>query len=384
MLSEALPCFQLLRMGPASPGDSPNRDLYTFRPSRPSCTYRLGRRAEVCDVILLSEQNPALISRIHAEIHAERDADSTAGEWQVSLIDHSTHGTYVNAVRIPHGKRVDLNDGDLLTFGHPNPVPEGCALPPPHGNSEFYFLFQKVHVRPQDFAAITEPKAPWASSSGFRPVLPSGNHRIRPLSRHSPTSLSCRSKATLILSSIGSLSKLKPQPFTFSLDKGRSTEPPAQPKPSRNRRKSAHTLLPELEDEITRLEEEQPLPDKEQRLGRSYTHCHNSPLRLQPRGVPEESRNPQEDLRPKLHVVPSVKRRGRPRKNPLGGTAQVFSQTLSSSEPCAAPRCHLPQDEMVAWVQCDGCDAWFHVACVGCSYNAVKEEDFRCSACRST
>ncbi|CAI5768010.1 transcription factor 19 [Podarcis lilfordi] len=381
MLSEALPCFQLLRMGPASPGDSPNRDLYTFRPARPSCTYRLGRRAEVCDVVLVSEENPALVSRIHAEIHAERDSDSTAGEWRVGLVDYSTHGTYINAVRVPHGQRVDLNDGDLLTFGHPSPVPEGCALPLPHSNSEFYFLFQKVHVRPQDFAAITEPKAPWASSCGFRPVLPSGNHRIRPLSRHSPTALSCRSKATLILSSIGSLSKLKPQPFTFSLGRGRCTEPPAQPKTSRNRRKSAHTLLPELEDEITRLEEEQPTPGKEQRLG-GYAHCHSA-LRLQQR-VPEESQNLQEDEGPpKLHVTPSGKRRGRPRKNPLGSTCQVFSQTLSTSEPCAAPRCHLPQDEMVEWVQCDGCDAWFHVACVGCSYSAVKEAEFCCSACRS-
>ncbi|XP_072845198.2 transcription factor 19 [Pogona vitticeps] len=381
MLSEALPCFQLLRMGPVSPGDSPNRDLYTFRPARPSCIYRLGRRAEVCDVVLVSEQNPTLISRIHAEIHAERDADSAAGEWRVGLVDYSSHGTYVNAVRSPHGQRVDLNDGDLLTFGHPNPVPEGCTLLPPHGNSEFYFLFQKVHVRPQDFAAITEPKAPWASSCGFRPVLPSGNHRIRPLSRHSPTSLSCRSKATLILSSIGSLSKLKPQPFTFSLDRGRPTEAPAQPRTSRNRRKSAHTLLPELEDEITRLEEEQPPPVKVQRLG-NYAHCHGDPLRLPPR-VPEGSKNPHKDLRPKLHITPTGKRRGRPRKNPLGGPCQVFSQTLSASEPCAASQCHLPQDEMVTWVQCDGCDAWFHVACVGCSYNAVKEADFRCASCRS-
>ncbi|XP_066474034.1 transcription factor 19 [Tiliqua scincoides] len=381
MLSEVLPCFQLLRMGPASPGDSPNRDLYTFRPARPSCIYRLGRRADVCDVILVSQQNPALISRIHVEIHAERDADSTAGDWRVSLVDCSTHGTYINAIRVPHGQQVDLTDGDLLTFGHPDPVPEGCALPPSHGNSEFYFLFQKVQVRPQDFAAITEPKAPWAFSCGFRPVLPSGDHRIRPLSHHSPTSLSCHSKATLILNSIGSLSKLKPQPFTFSLGHGRRTEPPSQPRASRNRRKSAHTLLPELEDEITRLEEEQPPPEKEQRLG-SYMHCHKPlRLRLQQR-APEGSKNLTGDTAPKLQVTPSGKRRGRPRKNPLGGTCQVFSQTLSASEPCAAAPCRLPQDEIVEWVQCDGCDAWFHVACVGCSYSAVQDADFRCTTCR--
>ncbi|CAM5072564.1 unnamed protein product, partial [Natator depressus] len=78
-------------MGPACPGDDPNRDLHTFRPAGPHCTYRLGRRAEVCDVPLVSERNPGLVSRIHAEIHAERDPHSTAGEWRVCLVDCSTH-----------------------------------------------------------------------------------------------------------------------------------------------------------------------------------------------------------------------------------------------------------------------------------------------------
>lgn len=105
MLSEILPCFQLLRMGPASPGDSPNRDLYTFRPSKPSCIYRLGRRADVCDVVLVSQQNPALISRIHVEIHAERDADSTAGDWRVSLVDFSAHGEFWEIVCHQESKR---------------------------------------------------------------------------------------------------------------------------------------------------------------------------------------------------------------------------------------------------------------------------------------
>ncbi|CAM5159562.1 unnamed protein product, partial [Eretmochelys imbricata] len=63
--------------------------------------------------------------------------------------------------------------------------------------------------------------------------------------------------------------------------------------------------------------------------------------------------------------------------------ARCFSQTLLAAEPCAAPRCRLPQDETVQWVQCDGCDAWFHVACVGCSYSAVQEADFRCGGCRT-
>uniref|UniRef100_A0A8D0GX65 Transcription factor 19 n=1 Tax=Sphenodon punctatus TaxID=8508 RepID=A0A8D0GX65_SPHPU len=348
MLSEALPCFQLLRMGPASPGDSPNQDLYTFRPASPNCTYKLGRRAEVCDITLVSERDPGLVSRVHAELHAERDPESTAGEWRVSLADCSAHGTYINAIRAPRGQHMPLNDGDLLTFGHPHPVPVGCPLPAPHpSGSEFCFLFQKVRVRPQDFAAITEPKAPWAFPGGFRPVQASGNHRIRSFSR--PSAPPGRSKATLILSSVGSLSKLKPLPLTFPLGRTLHQPPPVPEAParsSRNRRKSAHTLLPELEDE---------------------------------QEVMEERRHLQEETGPKLQIT---KRRGRPRKMPLGGTCLGFSPSLSSPDLCAAPRCRLPQDDTVEWVQCDGCDAWFHVACVGCSYRAVQEADFRCGHCR--
>ncbi|TFJ96452.1 glutamate formiminotransferase [Platysternon megacephalum] len=374
MPSEALPCFQLLRMGPACPGDDPNQDLHTFRPAGPYCTYRLGRRAEVCDVPLVSERNPGLVSRVHAEIHAERDPHSTAGEWRVCLVDCSTHGTYVNAVRVPRGRRLELSDGDLVTFGHPDPVPEGCALAPPPGDSEFCFLFQKVQVQPQDFAAITAPKAPWPLPCGFKPVLPGGNHRIRPLARPVGPSCPSRPKATLILSSIGSISKLKPQPLTFTLSRGPRSEPPARPGASRSRRKSAHTLLPELEDEVTRLDEEQWACEPD-----GYS-C-QSPLRRAPEGA--GSGRAQPDARLKVQVTPSGKRRGRPRKHPLRDTCQVFSQTLLAAEPCAASRCHLPQDETVQWVQCDGCDAWFHVACVGCSYSAVQEADFRCGGCRT-
>ncbi|XP_074872617.1 transcription factor 19 [Carettochelys insculpta] len=341
MPSEALPCFQLLRMGPARPGDEASRDLHTFRPAGPRCTYRLGRRAEVCDVPLLPAQSPGLVSRIHAELHAERDPHSTSGEWRVSLVDCSTHGTYVNAARVVRGRRVELADGDLLTLGPPAPRP---------GDSEFCFLFQKVRVQPQDFAALTAPKAPWPLPCGFRPVLPGAGSRIRPLARPAAPAPHARPKASLVLSSIGSISKLQPRPLTFAL---RRPEPPARPGASRSRRKSAHTLLPELEDEVTRLDEE-----------------------LEAESPPSRPTAP-------LQVTPGGKRRGRPRKHPLRVTPPGPSRVLLGAEPCAAPRCRLPQDETVQWVQCDGCDAWFHVVCVGRSYSALQEADFRCGRCRT-
>nr|XP_045010610.1 transcription factor 19-like protein [Jaculus jaculus] len=232
-----LPCFQLLRIGGGRGGD-----LYTFHPpTGAGCTYRLGCRADLCDVALRPQQEPGFISGVHAELHAERQGD----DWRVSLEDHSSHGTLVNNVRLPRGHRLELSDGDLLTFG-----PEG---PAGASSSEFYFMFQQVRVKPQDFAAITVPRSREAGA-GFQPMLPPQGAPQRPLSTLSPAP-----KATLILNSIGSLSKLRPQPLTFSRSgvKPQSLPGPtphgevgAVPTPpSRNRRKSAHRVLAELDDE---------------------------------------------------------------------------------------------------------------------------------------
>lgn len=236
-----LPCFQLLRIGGGKGGD-----LYTFHPPNGAgCTYRLGCRADLCDVTLLPQREPGLISGVHAELHAERRGE----DWRVSLEDRSSQGTLVNNVRLPRGHRLELSDGDLLTFG-----PEGH---PGSSPSEFYFMFQQVRVKPQDFAAITIPRSKGEEGikAGFRPMLPPQGAPQRPLSTLSPAP-----KATLILNSIGSLSKLQPQPLTFSrggngpqrrpvsMPPGDMENTPSVPAP-RSRRKSVHRVLTELDDE---------------------------------------------------------------------------------------------------------------------------------------
>ncbi|XP_012590046.1 PREDICTED: transcription factor 19 [Condylura cristata] len=238
-----LPCFQLLRIGGGKGGD-----LYTFHPpNRAGCTYRLGCRADLCDVVLRPQRESCLISGVHAELHAERSGE----DWRVSVEDHSSQGTLVNNVRLPKGHRLELSDGDLLTFG-----PEGSPATSP---SEFYFMFQQVRVKPQDFAAITIPRSRGeGTGAGFQPMLPPQGAPQRPLS-----TLSLAPKASLILNSIGSLSKLQPQPLTFSRSGGSGGRPQSQPVPTppgdtgpappapppRNRRKSVHRVLPELDDE---------------------------------------------------------------------------------------------------------------------------------------
>lgn len=92
MASGAQPCFQLLRIG-SSAGDSA-RDLYTFRPALSHSVFRLGRAAELCDVTLDSTS----VSRIHAELHVEREAGEGAAAaqpeegWKVHVKDRSSHG----------------------------------------------------------------------------------------------------------------------------------------------------------------------------------------------------------------------------------------------------------------------------------------------------
>uniref|UniRef100_A0A087X2Q3 Transcription factor 19 n=1 Tax=Poecilia formosa TaxID=48698 RepID=A0A087X2Q3_POEFO len=318
MLNGAQPCFQLLRIG-LSTGDSA-RDLYTFRPALSRSVFRLGRAAELCDVTLDS----ASVSRIHAELHAEKEAsegDEEASQeegWRVHIKDRSSHGTWVNDVLLQPGVQWELSDGDTLTFGDQSAP----------GSPEFYFLFQKVKVRPLDFDAITIPKAGTFSSDL--------QNRIRTnLDRKSADNLDLSkmsiNRATVILNSIGSLSKMKGRAWTFKRShshEGAVSDPgtpssssplgfssllPSATRPafsssaavplkplqtaSRSRRKSAHTVL--LEDDssdeprgrgaVTGVVEDgqRSRPKKRRRLYKSESDGFSSP--------------PPPPLQPKLH-----------------------------------------------------------------------------------
>ncbi|GCB61095.1 transcription factor 19 [Scyliorhinus torazame] len=438
MLSEVQPCLQLLRIGPgpqASP-PAPARDLYTFLPAGQRCTFRLGRRPDLTDLCLSSGGGRAeeLISRVHAELQAER---APAGEWRVHIVDRSTNGTFVNDVRIPKGQRAELTDGDTVTFGHPDAVNIREGSLATQQDSEFYFLFQKVRVRPADFDAITIPKV--RRQCGFRPVCSTDKcaspqrARIRSL-----TKVPATSRATLILNSIGSISKLRSQLFMlhsgssgersqcgdpggvlgkfqhFSLgachrgsDAGVTTPAPKRPcdRPvTKHRRKTVHTVLPdlELEEELQRFSVEVQQSATSRRHCKSesdldpdlYRHLTLGLRALSPEQKPALKKHKVEQeghvLRDSIenpHITPTGKKRGRPRKHPLGAIplgpevmCKVFTHTLCAAEQCAAERCRIPQEDTVEWVQCDDCDAWYHVACVGCNYSAMKEAsaEFHC------
>ncbi|XP_055076474.2 transcription factor 19 [Misgurnus anguillicaudatus] len=266
MSSGAQPCFQLLRIGLSSNTNNINthgnessdsgRDLYTFRPVLDHCVFRLGRAAELCDVTLDS----TTVSRIHAELHVKKETDVSGEEgWKVHVKDRSSYGTLVNNVPLQPGVLWEIFDHDTLAICGQS----GKTMP------EFYFLFQKVWVRPLDFDAITVPKAGSFSSDIKNRIRTCSDRKPDPALDISKLSIN---KATVILNSIGSLSKMNGSSWTFKKNDGNlnspntpgftalappSTPPPFQsigdiasksvPPSSKSRRKSAHTVL--LEDD---------------------------------------------------------------------------------------------------------------------------------------
>uniref|UniRef100_A0A3Q0SZN2 Transcription factor 19 (SC1), like n=1 Tax=Amphilophus citrinellus TaxID=61819 RepID=A0A3Q0SZN2_AMPCI len=514
MLAGVQPCFQLLRIG-SSAGDSA-RDLYTFRPAQKHSVFRLGRAAELCDVTLDSTS----VSRIHAELHAERETGGGDGTqaveeegWRVHVKDRSSHGTWVNEVRLQPGVQWELSDGDTLIFG-------GQSAP---GNPEFYFLFQKVKVRPLDFDAITLPKAGTFSSDLQNRIRTSLDRKVAANLDLSKLSIN---RATVILNSIGSLSKMKGSAWTFKRshshegtvsDPGTSTSPPlsvgfsallppstppsftsaaslppakALPPTSRSRRKSAHTVL--LEDDSS--DEPRIVEDGQRARGRKRRRLYKSesegfssppPPQLQPKTLGDIGSNQDTEKMNRVKMVvhgnlsafrpqkpahgspmaargrrransspvfsplvvggesyslaspsvrirtdergrvqfnrfhhPTGKRRGRPRKHPPPPRPSLPSPSSSSSsstssgssssgssssssdededdeeeedvpvggvEPCAAPRCRLPQQDTVQWIQCDVCDAWYHIDCLHVDRKKLLMDpnaDFHCG-CR--
>ncbi|XP_071532238.1 lysine-specific demethylase 5A isoform X2 [Panulirus ornatus] len=51
-------------------------------------------------------------------------------------------------------------------------------------------------------------------------------------------------------------------------------------------------------------------------------------------------------------------------------------------EACAASKCQHPAGQNVDWVQCDGCEGWFHYICVGLKAGDVHEdEEYMCLRC---
>ena len=56
---------------------------------------------------------------------------------------------------------------------------------------------------------------------------------------------------------------------------------------------------------------------------------------------------------------------------------------LSEDTDCSAPQCIRPMASQISWVQCDLCQQWFHLLCVGLTAESVEKIDiYNCCVCK--
>merc|ERR1712241_1305697 len=60
------------------------------------------------------------------------------------------------------------------------------------------------------------------------------------------------------------------------------------------------------------------------------------------------------------------------------------SEDDCSARQCGYPKCKRPTGKQVPWVQCDKCQLWLHLFCIGLKPSDIKEdEDFNCKNCKA-
>ncbi|XP_067927988.1 lysine-specific demethylase 5A-like [Watersipora subatra] len=82
--------------------------------------------------------------------------------------------------------------------------------------------------------------------------------------------------------------------------------------------------------------------------------------------------------------VKKVKRKklkaSKPQKNV---SVDKIAGTVEEDEECSVAKCLKPSGEEVHWVQCDKCELWSHLVCLGLSQRDVSaDDDFVCNSCR--
>ena len=67
---------------------------------------------------------------------------------------------------------------------------------------------------------------------------------------------------------------------------------------------------------------------------------------------------------------------------------KVTKRQLASIPDCFCPQCLLPEDTSseVQWIQCDGCELWYHSECcgyIGWTVEELQYETFICGICEA-
>ncbi|XP_046406090.1 lysine-specific demethylase 5A isoform X2 [Ischnura elegans] len=100
---------------------------------------------------------------------------------------------------------------------------------------------------------------------------------------------------------------------------------------------------------------------------------------------PEETKETDESKKVKTSKA-SVNKRGEKqvKKPDEGPKSTIVCEDLSDNdEDCAAEPCRKPTGRELLWVQCDACNAWYHLHCIGMKKEQLQpDQDFMCPSCQ--
>lgn len=387
--------FRLRRIGTAAtfPGISD-----TFKLNKEITI--VGRNPASSDIFLDSNQNKVMISRLHARIISEKDE---AGKHSFRISDTSLNGTFVNDVKITDS--CDLYPGDTVTFGHLRGAVLNPGIFAEQPDSEFRFAFEKYPTTPPEkgkklladksscspefqkktqrhTSPETGPKTPLLSAA----ALPELSALVTPGTPVHDTKCSSTHEYTRLPDSMHGKHNWRQHFVSDSSDSEHSDNDLVA------YASAAVVAMEESDDDIFSIQ----LPESPKCLTDVHSHTKQTEALHIISGEAKsyaQGKNKSNCKRFKSAKGGDCSRvkiaKKRPRKSSLGTRRRTAGRKSSRRrnamadqeeddqllyDTCASVDCVHPHNnqKVVDWVQCDDCDAWYHVICTGLTLRSVQ------------
>ncbi|XP_070549814.1 transcription factor 19-like [Ptychodera flava] len=381
--------FQFRRIGlPATCRGVP--DVFRITKTR----TLIGRNKDEVDFFLFSSVHKKLISRVHAELIVQCKQEIHSPTYH--LIDRSTNGTYVNDVKVAGS--ACLKHGDKITFGHIRGIGVHPGSYSQQFNTEFIFRFEQCEEKRK---VGVLPSTPPREVNSVLSMTWNSNS-ISPLSmiRRTGGPREFRRKGKLLaLSSHSNLATPGLRPKLVERDSGVFDNDLFDSDEDDN---ELLKLAEKIGVDFAALTVKEDIFHQWADQSAFSFHSHRAIIKQARRGISSPAGiqldihfqgygmtpEPAPVIMPVVMSAPAViatakRKRGRPagktKKRPTpyekkkAATKQSAGNLEKEWDRCDFYACQRPQDDTVAWVQCDDCDGWYHVDCMGCTYDAVRD-----------